>query len=75
MRAEASARQLKAAIGEVGIAPLVTLLEELRDDRRHPMHIKIGDRSGLCWSDDDDDDFAAFQELTGWMITRLVSPP
>lgn len=39
------------------------------------MHIKIGDRSGLCWSDDDDDDFAAFQELTGWMITRLVSPP
>ncbi len=38
------------------------------------MHIKIGDRIGLCWSDDDDD-FAAFQELAGWMITRLVSPP
>ncbi len=72
-RAEASARQLRSAVGEGGIAPLIALLENLRDSRLHPMHMEIGDRSGLCWSDDDAD-FAAFQELAGWMIARLALP-
>lgn len=72
-RAEASAQQLKAVVGKDGVASLVALLEALRDDRLHPMHFEIGSRSGLCWSDDDND-FAAFQELAGWMIARLASP-
>ncbi len=72
-RAEATAVRLSSMAGLDRKAALVSLLRALHDDRVHPLHAEIGGRSELWWADDDEL-FAAFQQLVDWMLAILVSP-
>jgi hypothetical protein len=69
-RAADSVANMAKAAGPGGLPEVIALLGALRDDRKHPLHEKIGDQT-LIWWNDSDASWKAFQTLADAMIAGL----
>jgi AraC-like DNA-binding protein len=72
-RAATSVARMSRHAGADGRAPLVELLNALRDDRQHRLHSRIAETTLIGWTDDDDA-WRSFQMLATAMIAGLQSP-
>ena len=65
----ASARRLILHVGPEHAPELVSLLEALRADARHPLFRRLNDAAQFSWNDEDD--WAAFLAIAETLITEL----
>jgi hypothetical protein len=70
MRVPASSRRLRAAVGEGGVAELVTTLHRLRDEPDHPMHGHIAGSSQIHWPEDPES-WQAFRAFADLLVAML----
>ena len=66
-----SVRRMKAAAGEPGLAEMVALLRELRENRQHPLHERIAAETQLSWVDSEEM-FGIFQQLVDAWIAGMT---